>query len=494
MRIALPVKVFLSYLLVVSAGAIPTYVYFRTTFQRKIIQQAEKDLGQRVLFLVRALKEKTPADRREEVQRLALTTPERITYIAADGQVLFDSQSNDLQSLSNHFDRPEVQQALGKKVGQDPSAPHLPGVGFNRRFSNKEHTEILYAATAVDIATKTDVLLLSMPMTSVLKLQSDMLIAFRNSQATAVSVAIFLSMAAAFLIMRPLQKITIAAQDLAAGDYTISLQKLAIDEIGDVGRSLLQMSTQVRRRLALAENGQALLVQLVSSLDLPIAVFDPEGRIVAINGAAREVLFSIGMGSDEGLTHLVNSASYQAAITQAETKSEPAPLRLDTFPNALGPMIGFVHVLKQPDLPPYGVFIGSEAHIRQRSLLPAADRVTAVTLDVVIAQAVDRAAAFLAPFHITLGELPTAGSFWIADVDRRMSLALALALEGTIPHLTGPDNVLGIALNEEPTRVAVVLRSVISLEAQEIVRLLLDPVGGDLVISTSETCLWLPKA
>src|SRR5690349_16585256 len=116
MRLALPVKVFLSYLLVVAAGAIPTYVYFRTTFQRKITQQAEYELGQRVLFLVRALKDRSQTDRLEEIRRLALTSPERVTYISDDGQVLFDSQTPDLRGMPNHFNKPEVQQALGKKV------------------------------------------------------------------------------------------------------------------------------------------------------------------------------------------------------------------------------------------------------------------------------------------------------------------------------------------------------------------------------------------
>lgn len=58
----------------------------------------------------------------------------RVTLIAEDGTVLYDSQEQDVSQMGNHADREEVQQAE-----QD-------GVGFGRRFSSTMSKETVYYA------------------------------------------------------------------------------------------------------------------------------------------------------------------------------------------------------------------------------------------------------------------------------------------------------------------------------------------------------------
>lgn len=58
----------------------------------------------------------------------------RVTLIAEDGTVLYDSQEQDVSQMGNHADREEVQQAE-----QD-------GVGFSRRFSSTMSKETVYYA------------------------------------------------------------------------------------------------------------------------------------------------------------------------------------------------------------------------------------------------------------------------------------------------------------------------------------------------------------
>lgn len=62
------------------------------------------------------------------------TGTNRVTLIAEDGTVLYDSQEQDVSQMGNHADREEVQQAE-----QD-------GVGFSRRFSNTMSKETVYYA------------------------------------------------------------------------------------------------------------------------------------------------------------------------------------------------------------------------------------------------------------------------------------------------------------------------------------------------------------
>lgn len=62
------------------------------------------------------------------------TGTNRVTLIAKDGTVLYDSQEQDVSQMGNHADREEVQQAE-----QD-------GVGFSRRFSDTMSKETVYYA------------------------------------------------------------------------------------------------------------------------------------------------------------------------------------------------------------------------------------------------------------------------------------------------------------------------------------------------------------
>lgn len=62
------------------------------------------------------------------------TGTNRVTLIAEDGTVLYDSQEQDVSQMSNHADREEVQQAE-----QD-------GVGFSRRYSDTMSKETVYYA------------------------------------------------------------------------------------------------------------------------------------------------------------------------------------------------------------------------------------------------------------------------------------------------------------------------------------------------------------
>ena len=62
------------------------------------------------------------------------TGTNRVTLIAEDGTVLYDSQEQDVSQMGNHADREEVQQAE-----QD-------GVGFSRRFSSTMSKETVYYA------------------------------------------------------------------------------------------------------------------------------------------------------------------------------------------------------------------------------------------------------------------------------------------------------------------------------------------------------------
>ncbi len=500
-------------MLVVAAGALPPIVYLKASFQKRLTEDAAADVAQRVQYMAHALASLPHETRINEVRKAALTTRERLTYIDASGRVVFDSTVYDISVLPDHSKRSEVQRALGTRFDREPFDPQVPGVGVARRKSESTGEDTLYAAARVDerVEGPSDVLRLAIPAAHVERLSSDLLTVFRNSQAVAVSVALLLSLLAAIAFLRPLQRVVAAAQALASGDFTISVKGLGNDEVGDAGRALQTLGEQLRRRLAGAQSGEGLLVQFVQMLGTPLAVLGPDGRVIAINGPARDVLHSYGMTSEKHLTDLVHSQSYITAMHEAEKRCEPVALRIEvgkSADNASASVsqnqtdgsrgrlttIGWIHVLKLPDQPPLGVFLGVQALGRSLSLLPAPENVSAVLVEDVLRQAIERAAPFLRQAKLTVRDIPGGGDVRVAEVDKRLTLAVALAVEGTIPSFGGQEATIGMTLKDEPSRIGVVLRATVTSDTQEIARVLLEPLGGELQVSTSDCCLWLPKA
>lgn len=498
-RVPLPAKVLLSYLLVVMAGALPTFVYVKHSFRRELATDVALDVAHRTVFMARALAGLSKADRLDELKRVAVITRERITYIDAGGHVLFDSSSFDPGKLGSHADRDEIKRALGLLDTHEAFDPRVRGVGVSQRVSEVTNVETMYVASRIDpVETGPgDVLRLSIPMTRVEEMSMDLISVFRNSQAIAVSVALLLSMLAATLFMRPLQRVTTAAHALASGDYTIALTGLANDEVGDVGRALQKLSGQLRRRLALAEAGDALLLQLVSTLPLPIVVFGTEQRVMAINSPARTLLHAHGMASEDNIAALLHAPAYVTAVAEALRTYLPVPLRTEVELRGEGMVTidGWVNVLSQPDQPPCTVFFGGETKVRRiRSLLPDAAQGVPVALSDVLRTSLAQAEPWMRAAAIVVKELPMLPDVQVVEVEHRLRWALLIGLEGVVPALMAEKEALAIGCKDEPNAVAVIFKAGVANEAVAAMTALLQPLGGSVQASHRECTVWLPKA
>src|SRR6478735_6508279 len=179
--IPLPVKIFFSYLLVVSAGALPTYMYLRQLFETQLMADSAMRVATHAQLLGTFLSEMDVHRRLEELRHIAPTAVERVTYISAAGRVLFDSATYDLHSMENHLDRPEVRDALGKGAESPSFDPHLPRVGVSRRPSDDSNIDTLYVAVCIQEATpkECDFVRLSIPIAEIQRLANSILRAFR---------------------------------------------------------------------------------------------------------------------------------------------------------------------------------------------------------------------------------------------------------------------------------------------------------------------------
>ncbi len=479
-RIPLPAKLLISYLIVVAVAGVPTFFYIRSALKADLLDLAEERLrdGTR-----RAASGLMPyADTvRDRLRAVSAVIPQRVTLIAPSGEVLFDSDST---TRENHAERPEV---IAARQGRP-----LVDVAIARRTSASTKQDTMYAATR--LVEDGPVLRLADDVDDVLTAASDLKLFARNIVALAVSLAMMLSFLSVLLFVRPLRRIVATAQALANGDLSARAGLTSDDEVGDVGRALDRMALDLRRRLANAGSGDAVLAQLVDALPVPCVIIEPSGEPLALNGPARRALRLEGTNARRRVQQVANSGRFKRAVNEAEADGDPEPCVIIAEDGSR--FEGIVHVLKRPGAPPLSVLLGNEtSEDVVVSALPDANvAVVAISFADMLKDARERARAVLSELDV-LVEVDDEPGVMLADVGGRSAKALALVLEGCAREMGGTGNVLAVDVHVEPTRVRLTFDVAPTSDFIAAVKPIVGPLGGNITfVEPTEVRLWLPRA
>lgn len=463
----------MSYFAVVAAGAVPALLYLQVSFYDQLVEDRAEEFARRGNLIAEQLRQVPEDQRLERVRAQARLEPIRLTYLGKTGVVLFDSLGNTM-ALDNHGQRPEVLQALGI----EDATPDMPGVGIARRTSSTTGGEHIYVAVRVDEGPRAEVLRFAYPMTRLEELTDGMRDAIRNSQASALTVAILLSLLAAYVFGRPLQRVVRAANQLAAGDLTPSETWTQEDEIGDVGRALNRLALEIRMRLAAADSGMALLEQLVEDIDAPVAVLSATDP-VAVNAAFRRAVEHDRRDAEEVLAAILRAPAYLKARADAELRAEGvvfdfARERFDI------PMRLFA--LKQASHESLSVLV---CHVPEGFLThwhPNAANVTPLNVLDSVDDAIRRCRAVNPLITITVESVE--GPIRAADVDRRLDTALDFAIDAAADDR--PEG-FTIEIKQTDTTVMVTLDCALPAWIGKLAGSMVSPLGG--VVHDDGHCL-----
>lgn len=482
-RIPFHVKVLLSYFAVVAAGAIPALLYLQVSFYDQLIEDRAQEVARRGTLLAEQLRPLSDTLRVERVKTHARVEPVRMTYISKTGVVLFDSLGSSL-TLENHATRPEVMRALGK-LNDNPFDVGLTGVGVAHRVSETTGEEHLYVAVRIDEGARSDVIRFAYPMTRIEQLIGGMRDAIRNSQAAALTVAIMLSLLAAYVFGRPLKRLLRAANQLAGGDLTTAETWSSHDEIGDIGRALNRLALDIRTRLANADSGLTLLEQLVEDIDAPLAVLSASDAI-AVNASFRKVVEHDRRDAEEVLATILRAPAYAKARSDAEAHADgvafdfsaerfDVPMRLFSLKQASHESLS-VLVCRVPD--------GFLTHWH-----PNANDVTPLNVLECAADAIRRCEAVFPEIVIAL-ETPT-GPIHAADVDRRLDTALDFAIDAAADEQPGG---FTVEIRQSETTVTITLWVGLSAWIGKLAGSLVSPLGGVVTDEGHSLVFIVPRA
>ena len=216
----------------------------------------------------------------------------RVTWIAADGSVLYDSQSN-ADTMENHLDRAEVQQALAT------------GTGESSRYSSTLMERQLYAAQR--LADGTVIRLsgahLSLPSLALMMIQPILIAA-----AIAVVLALVLAMRLAKRIVKPLNELDLDKPKENKG-YE-ELQPL-LDRVDSQQRQLKCQEAELKRKQLEFETA-------TDNMSEGVVLLNEQGIILSINKAASRLLSVSKYCVGKDILLLNNSFALQELLRQAK--------------------------------------------------------------------------------------------------------------------------------------------------------------------------------
>ena len=216
----------------------------------------------------------------------------RVTWIAADGSVLYDSQSN-ADTMENHLDRAEVRQALAT------------GTGESSRYSSTLMERQLYAAQRLSDGTviRLSGAHLSLPSLALMMIQPILIAA-----AIAVVLALVLAMRLAKRIVKPLNELDLDNPKENRG-YE-ELQPL-LDRVDSQQRQLKWQETELKRKQSEFETA-------TDNMSEGVVLLNEQGIILSINKAASRLLSVSKYCVGKDILLLNNSFALQELLRQAK--------------------------------------------------------------------------------------------------------------------------------------------------------------------------------
>jgi two-component system phosphate regulon sensor histidine kinase PhoR len=255
------------------------------------------------------------------LQGLSRRLEARFTVINPEGRVLADSDS-DPSGMGNHNSRPEIRQAREQ------------GSGSARRYSDTVHADLIYHATRVEGPSGT-IVRAALPVTRV---EDEVGGVYRSMLLAFVAIAIVAAVVM-FLIAReitqPLREMRLLADWVAAGDFTRRAPLRAPDEIGHVAAALNRMAEELSARLEKLRAERAKLEAVISSMEEGVIPLDPDGKILGVNVAAKELF---GLRDDPlglRLWEVVRLPGLEEAAAKALRRRTPVTDSFEVGPRVL---------------------------------------------------------------------------------------------------------------------------------------------------------------
>ncbi|MBN1555949.1 MAG: HAMP domain-containing protein [Phycisphaerae bacterium] len=276
-------KLFLGNLLIIGVilvfSGFASYHYLNANYQRELEEQQRQTVRRMRRHFSRLW---SPDANKIDAECKALfqNAPMRLTIIAADGRVLGGSHA-DPATMVNHKtpDRPEIIAALRGNSGSDIRTSETLAVAYR------------YFAEPIEQDGKiVGVVRIAVPVRTMVEGSNLILGSLIGSALIGILLAMVLALLLSWIWYRPLRRITQTARRIASGKLEGHVRISGSDELAQLGKALNEMSDSLANQIRQVEVEKTNLDTVVRNLREGVVALDGNGRIAAMNSAARTVL------------------------------------------------------------------------------------------------------------------------------------------------------------------------------------------------------------
>ena len=251
----------------------------------------------------------------------------RITWIGADGTVLFDSDS-DAGTMENHLERDDVKQAMAS------------GFGHSSRYSSTLMERLLYSAQRLDDGS---VIRLAITQNSVLTIVLGMIQPILLVSLVAVILALVLASRVSKAVVRPLNELNLDEP----------LNNEGFDELSPLLRRIDSQQRQLKGQSLELKQKKDEFLAVTSNMSEGLVLLNSVGMILSINNAALTILDADKSCVGQDILTVNRSLEMQKLLDEARTgqRSETKlclsgrEYQLDASPIISGGIFGGVALL-----------------------------------------------------------------------------------------------------------------------------------------------------
>ena len=315
-----------SFVMALTAAAVTltvAVIMMAVSVRRSTGQRIERALVNQARLAAEGLSHRQPAALSEldvEADALGGLISARVTFIAPDGTVVGDSElsADELKTVENHRDRPEIQQA------------RRDGLGVARRYSSTLDIDMLYVA--VPVRNREAPLLsevrLALPLVEIREQLATLRRTALVAAGAGLATALLLAWAASLLLSRRVRGISEVARRYAQGDFSRPARDYGHDEIGTVARVLDDSIRDLGRRADELATDRARMEAILSGMAEGVLVVNTQGRVQLANAAAQRMLRLQDPSEGRHYLEIVRNPDIAAQISAALRGQEGHSLEL----------------------------------------------------------------------------------------------------------------------------------------------------------------------
>jgi len=217
----------------------------------------------------------------------------RLTWIAADGAVLYDSHADET-AMENHADREEIREAFDT------------GTGSSVRRSDTLTEQTIYEAARLEDGS---VLRISVSRATAARLVLNTLPAILFIAALAIALSVWLATRMAKRVVEPLNAL----------DLDNPMDNDAYEELSPLLRRIERQQWEIRLQMEELRRHQEDFAQITGNMREALVLLDHTGRVISANPAARS-LFGAGRLQEGTLFPTEDSAEMARAVHTAHEK------------------------------------------------------------------------------------------------------------------------------------------------------------------------------